>query len=430
MAAFAYTRHHARPPSVWLVRGPSRRHRVDELSPFSEAAEQAADKDEGKQRGCDPQRHVQVALEVLACDRGHLVHRLGPPWVGCHVRRGKLHQPTADQIAGDQLELVRAEEGVELDGALRVEAVAVLRAPLLLEELAEHGRRRFGRLVDRVDARAGLLGRRIPQVAQRNASHCRVAERNAQELFKLVGVLSRVESGDGEARDKDGQLHLFQHVEPVLDGRCVYLAVKGGLHSNGANGHAARGHCPNHVVVRLSVGQRQRVEHVHLAGQLDRRRVCLVGPPIRVHPQLIAAPVEPLAPVQRPTPDLVAGEAALEVRNVSDQPLVQMGLKVLAGQLVGPMVLAAMPTVEEYAAHAGPPLVLGPVEQLLDGSLRARQVARRRLIPKPLQMLLDCASPKVLCSRLQVPLVVGRRHAGSVCHWLGLEVDANRELMP
>ena len=100
--------------------------------------------------------------------------------------------------------------------------------------------------------------------------------------------------------------HLAEHVEAVLDRRGVdlaveerlhahqgplvitptspyislYLAVEARLHAHGAHGDAARRHRPDHVVVRLRLGEREAVEHRGLAGEERGGGVRLLRPAV------------------------------------------------------------------------------------------------------------------------------------------------------
>ena len=76
---------------------------------------------------------------------------------------------------------------------------------------------------------------------------------------------------------------------------------------------------------------------------------------VRVVEERLAAPIDPVAPLQRAHPDLVAREPPLEVAHVAHEAPVHVRLEILARELVGPMALARVPAVEEHATHARPP---------------------------------------------------------------------------
>ena len=68
----------------------------------------------------------------------------------------------------------------------------------------------------------------------------------------------------------EARLHAHQGplvITPTSPYISLYLAVEARLHAHGAHGDAARRHRPDHVVVRLRLGEREAVEHRGLAGE-------------------------------------------------------------------------------------------------------------------------------------------------------------------
>ena len=138
----------------------------------------------------------------------------------------------------------------------------------------------------------------VPQIAERDARHSLVREGDAQELLELVRVLGGVEVGDGEIGDVHGQLHLLEHVEPMLDRRSVYLARKVGSDADAADRHVAvAAHLPYEVVVGLGVRERLRGEHLALVGRQHGAADGAVAEVLPVLPRRLTAGGQRLCPL-------------------------------------------------------------------------------------------------------------------------------------
>ena len=74
--------------------------------------------------------------------------------------------------------------------------------------------------------------------------------------------LHGLEPRDAQLGNVDGQPELVEHVEPVLERGHVDLARVVGAHSERTDGRVERAHPPHHVVERLGVCERERVEDV------------------------------------------------------------------------------------------------------------------------------------------------------------------------
>ena len=210
----------------------------------------------------------------------------------------------------------------------------------------------------------------------------------------------------------------------MLDRRGVDLALEDGLHTHCLDGHALIHQAVDQVVIRLRVRQRERREHGRLARAEQRRRVRLLRPPVCVEEEALAAPVDPVAPVQRALPHLIQLDLATEVREVARDALVQPLLEVLARELVRPVLVVVVAAVEERGRDAAPVLRAAPRDHVVDGLLPRRYVARRGLVVGPQHLLLDSARPKVARRRAQVPEVVGGSHRR---HGARLDIDAEGE---
>mmetsp|Transcript_31019 Transcript_31019/g.70068 ORF Transcript_31019/g.70068 Transcript_31019/m.70068 type:complete len:226 (-) Transcript_31019:1510-2187(-) len=185
-------------------------------------------------------------------------------------------------------------------------------------------------------------------------------------------------------------------------------------------------HLPHVVVIRFSFCQRQRIEHIRLARGQDGRPVGEMGPAVRTIEQLRTAPVDPITPFHRVLPHLVPLDLATKLVELSHDPLMHVLLQILARQLVGPVVLVAVPPIEQRCGHRCPALSSGPVEKVLHRLLATRHIARLRLVRIPLQLLLDGPRPEVLRSPLQVPEILRVVH---VAHLLRAQGHAERKRM-
>mmetsp|Transcript_34609 Transcript_34609/g.114640 ORF Transcript_34609/g.114640 Transcript_34609/m.114640 type:complete len:266 (-) Transcript_34609:2491-3288(-) len=253
-------------------------------------------------------------------------------------------------------------------------------------------RPRLGLLPRRVEPRpvgaCCRCPRVVPQLSESDAGHCFVREGDAQELLELIRLLRRVEARDGELRDVDGHAQLAEHVEAVLDSGRVHFPVKVRLHADGLHRDAARAQVPERVVVRLGGRQRERGEDATLRGAELGLRSRLRRPRVRRVHEALTAPLYPVAPPERILPHLVPAKGAAKRSQVAQDPLVQVGGELLAGNIIGPVARIAVAAVKERGAQRQPAVLGGPPQQLLRGRARVLHLAGRGLVVRPLELRL------------------------------------------